>query len=54
MHIVAPRCHVRHVMLALMADQQIPCSTRVLARLQAHADATRPTDPRYGDLEPLR
>ena len=41
-------------MLALMADHPISDPTRVLARLQAHADATRATDPRCGDLEPLR
>lgn len=37
-----------------MTDDQIPDPTRVLARLHAHAAATRATDPRFGDLEPLR
>ena len=41
-------------MLDFMADQPISDPTRVLARLQAHAVATRFTDPRFGDLEPLR
>ena len=40
-------------MLGLMTDQPISDPTRVLARLQAHA-AVSSTDPRHGDIAPLR
>ncbi|WP_423915699.1 hypothetical protein [Candidatus Poriferisodalis sp.] len=37
-----------------MSDEPIPDPTRVLARLQAHAAATRTSDPRCGEIDPLR